>query len=525
MRRQRLATLSIALVLATINWNPSPARSEELTEETDKVYLEGMGKDSNGHEVRGVWVEFERRRYTRNENYILNPVGRYDATIQDAFAVRGLNRALSPSEMQNIYSRYGIPVATNNNYDGGAYHDFNFEAAIANIRRDLQNGSLAVPAGVSLASIQNLNTLLGARSSAALLDALPASTINAYIDAAFAAQGGGRYVYVNGDGGHPLSYSHGINFINPAQFDQATYLAYASWSAQAVLLNDKEAYKKLLGMGNMDSFIQAGRLTQLAALIDQGLAPTGMAIDTWVNTVNGPVHVVEPQPTAARLREIARWLLAGTWATHSPIALDLNHDGKIGVTGASSAQNRLRNYPFAQAGSVWFDIMAVGRKQHIEWLNGDGDGLLVLDRNGKVSLAATGTGEVDATVLFGDARGYANGYHKLAYAAATGQVATNVSLTDSTSWSTLFKAERKLKGTMLGQLKVWIDANRDARIQKSELRTLEQLGITEIDTKPTIRRNDAGEYLIQSSYVQRGKRHLTEDVWFAEDPATAAVQN
>lgn len=169
--------------------------------------------------------------------------------------------------------------------------------------------------------------------------------------------------------------------------------------------------------------------------------------------------------------------------------------------------------------------MAVGRKQHIEWLNGDGDGLLVLDRNGKVSLAAAGTGEVDATVLFGDARGYANGYHKLAYAAATGQVATNVSLTDSTSWSTLFRAERKLKGTMLGHLKVWVDANRDARIQKAELRTLEQLGITEIDTKPTVRRNEAGEYLIQSSFVQRGKRHLTEDVWFAEDPATAAVRN
>ena len=104
MRRQRLATLSIALVLATLNWNPSPARSEELIEETDKVYLEGMGRDSNGNEVRGVWVEFERRRYTRNEHYILDPVGRYDVTIQDAFASRGFNRALSQAEMQSIFT-------------------------------------------------------------------------------------------------------------------------------------------------------------------------------------------------------------------------------------------------------------------------------------------------------------------------------------------------------------------------------------------------------------------------------------
>ncbi|MEB3186875.1 MAG: hypothetical protein VKP72_05470 [bacterium] len=525
MRRQRLATLSIALVLTTLSWNPSPAKSEEFIQETDKVYLEGMGKDSNGNEVRGMWVEFERRRYTRNENYILNPIGRYDATIQQFLESKGLNRALSQAEMSAIYNRYGIPLATNANYSGGAYHDFSFDNAMAALQRDVQNGSYQLPANVPIASIQNLNTVLGARDSAALLDALPASTINSYIDAAFAAQGGGRYVYVNGDGHHPLSYSHGVNFINPAQFDQNTYNSYRSWSAQAVLLNDKAAYKRLLGMGNLDSFVQAGRFTQLAALIDQGLAPSGMAIDTWVNTVNGPVHVVEPQPTAARLREIARWLLAGTWATHSPIALDLNHDGKIGVTGASSAQNRLRQYPFAQQGSVWFDIMAVGRKQHIEWLNGDGDGLLVLDRQGKVTQAAHGNGEVDATVLFGDARGYANGYHKLAYAAATGQVATNVALDDTTSWSTLFRAQRTLKGTMLGQLKVWIDANRDARIQQTELRTLDQLGISEVDTKPTIRRNPAGEYLIQSTFVQHGKRYMTEDVWFAEDPATAAARN
>jgi len=511
--------------MASLNWPPSPAHSEELVVETDKVYLEGMGKDSNGNDVRGMWVEFERRHYSRNDYFILNPIGRYDSTIQKLFESMGLNRALSVAEMTSIYQRYGIPLASTATYDWSAYHNFDLNAALDAIRRDLQNGTLAMPSNVPLSAIQNLNTLLGASDSSAMLDALPAATINSYIDAAFNAQGGGYYVYVNGDGAHPLSYAHGISFINLAQFDQATFNDHAAWSAQALLLKDKEAYKRLLGMGNLDSFVQAGRLTQLAALIDQGLAPAGMAIDTWVNTVNGPVHLVEPQPTADRLREMARWLLAATWATHSPIALDLNHDGKIGVTGASSAQNRLRAYPFVQEGSVWFDILAVGRKQHIEWLNGDGDGLLVLDRNNKVSMAAASHGEVDATVLFGDARGYANGYHKLAYASATGQVATNVALDGKTTWSTLFKAHRVIKGRMLGQLKIWIDANRDARIQKGELRTLEQLGITEIDSKPTIRRNAAGEYLIQSSYVQHGKRYLSEDVWFAEDPATAALQN
>ena len=523
MRRQRLASMSIALVLASFTWNPLPAQSEEVVEETDKVYLEGNGKDSAGNDVRGVWVEFERRHYTRNENFILNPVGRYDATIQDAFAARGLNRALSGAEMSAIYSRYGIPVETNDNYNGGAYHDFNFDNAIATIKAHLQSGALAMPANVPLASIVNLNALLGAASSAELLDALPPATINSYIDAAFAAQGGGRYVYVNGTGYHTLSYAHGVNYINPDQFNQTIYNTYAAWSAQSVLLNNKEAYKQLLGMGSLDSFVQAGRLTQLASLIDQGLAPIGMAIDTWVNTVNGPVHLIEPQPTGDRLREIARWLLAGTWATHSPIALDLNHDGKIGVTGSSSAQNRLRQNPFVQQGAVWFDIMATGSKQHIEWMNGDGDGFLVLDRNQKVSRAASGPGEIDSTSLFGDAKGYANGYHKLAYAAATGQVASNVVLDDRTSWASLFKVKRVLKGDMLSQLKVWVDANRDARVQPEELRTLAGLGITEIDTKPSIRRNAAGEYLIQSSFVQNGKRHMTEDVWFAEDPTTAAA--
>jgi len=260
--------------------------------------------------------------------------------------------------------------------------------------------------------------------------------------------------------------------------------------------------------------------TAIAGGIDQGLNPVGLKIDTWVNTANGPVHIVESQPTSARLRDLSRFLVADQWTTHSPIALDLNHDGKIGVTGSSTAQKRLHEHGFVAQGAVWFDIMANGKKQHVEWLNNDGDGFLVDDTNGRVSKAAAKTGEIDAHALFGDAIGYANGYHKLAVLAAKKQVASTLRMSDAVSWNLLWHQKPVLKGKELTSLKVWVNKKHDGLVHPDELYSLASLGITEIGTRPEIKKNASGEYVIQSYFIQHGKRYLTEDVWFAEDPAT-----
>ena len=135
----------------------------------------------------------------------------------------------------------------------------------------------------------------------------------------------------------------------------------------------------------------------------------------------------------------------------SPIALDLNGDSEIGVTGEHTAQSSVRN---SIGETVQFDIDADGSVDTIEWFAGDGDGILV----NTADIRAGGT--IDGSALFGDQGGaYANGYEKLARldANADGQVA----------------------GSELAGLALWIDDG-DARLEFGELNSLDQYQITSI---------------------------------------------
>ncbi len=526
MLNRKIAFLALSLVIASTAGILTPAQAEEMVIESDKTYTRGTNNGKPGY-----WVEFARKRFVRNQMFIANPIGRYDATIQEAFAqILGLNRALNESELAAVYSRYGIPRATSANYDGAAYHDFNFNTTLARIKADLTSGSLTATKA-SAADVALAGKLMAADNTQQLVDLIGPTALNGGIVKAFqnniggnmaTSYNGGEYIYTMSDGAHSLSYSHGVNYINSAEYDAATYSQYANGSVQNLLLNNPTAFKKLAGVGIVDSLAQAGRYTMLADLVDKGINPVGLKIDTWVDTVNGPVHVIESQPTAARLREISRWMVASSWTTHSPVALDLNHDGKIGVTGTSTAQKRLKENKFVANGAVWFDITAEGKKRNIEWLNADGDGFLVDDTNGRVSKAAAGDGMISAHALFGDAIGYANGYHKLAYKATQINLASVLKMNDNVTWSKLYNKNAALKGKTLDSLKVWVDSNRDATVQPKELYTLASLGITELGSKPSILKNQHGEYVIQSYFVQNGKRHMTEDVWFAENPETQA---
>lgn len=174
-----------------------------------------------------------------------------------------------------------------------------------------------------------------------------------------------------------------------------------------------------------------------------------------------------------------------------PLVLDLNHDGKIGVTGNTTARDGDRS----QLGrTVLFDLDGDGIKDEIEWLVGDGDGLLVDDRDGGATGAMLTTGEIDGKRLFGDERGtYYNGYAKLASFDKDG--------------------DGKLTGDELDGLKVWIDDG-DAKLEMGELKTLRELGITEISVKMHHEQNEKGETLERSTFVQNGQTYMTEDVWF-----------
>ncbi|MBI5493914.1 MAG: hypothetical protein HY904_02740 [Deltaproteobacteria bacterium] len=176
----------------------------------------------------------------------------------------------------------------------------------------------------------------------------------------------------------------------------------------------------------------------------------------------------------------------------SPVALDLNHDGKIGTTGASTAQKRADG---KVGKTVMFDVDGDGKKDRTEWMSGNGDGLLVDDRDGGATRAMKGNGEIDGRRLYGDQGGkYANGYDKMAQR-------------DSNH-------DGKLSGQELEGLKVWVDDG-DALIGKGELKSLKELGITEMSVGMHTEQNARGEDLMRSSFVQNGQQQMSEDVWFA----------
>jgi hypothetical protein len=215
--------------------------------------------------------------------------------------------------------------------------------------------------------------------------------------------------------------------------------------------------------------------------------------------------------TAAKLREAAQLIYKSAISTGSPIALDLNGNNRIGTTGRSTAQVRHDQNTFVREGSVLFDLFALGKPVRTEWMNTENDALLVDDRTGEVTKAARTNGVISGKFLFGNAGGFDNGYAKLAL------ILREQNRLASTSKN--FKAMVTLKGSGLNGLKAWVDSNRDAKVQPGELHTLESLGITELEVFPKKVKNSFGETLIQSYYVEKGKRKLAEDVWFALDPS------
>ncbi|MFC5608673.1 SdrD B-like domain-containing protein [Variovorax soli] len=172
----------------------------------------------------------------------------------------------------------------------------------------------------------------------------------------------------------------------------------------------------------------------------------------------------------------------------TPVALDLNGDGQIGVTGATSSSQKDAGAELGR--TVQFDINADGKLDTIEWFDGSGDGILVDNRDG---LAAT---QMNGSRLFGDEGGaFANGYDKLA------TLDTN--------------SDGILSGEETQGLLLWVD-NGDAQVQQGELRTLGESGIASISTQMTVTVDGEGRGHLQSSATREdGSQLMSEDVFFA----------
>jgi hypothetical protein len=179
--------------------------------------------------------------------------------------------------------------------------------------------------------------------------------------------------------------------------------------------------------------------------------------------------------------------LKSATTTWTPVALDLNGDGKIGVTGTTSSSQKDTGAELGH--TVRFDIDADGNLDTIEWFDGSGDGILVDNRDGQ---AAT---RMDGSRLFGSDNGaFSDGYDKLASLDANG--------------------DGKLSGDELSGLMLWVD-NGDAVVQDGELQTLGQLGIASISTQMNVTVDDEGRGHLQSTATREdGSQLVSEDVFF-----------
>lgn len=188
--------------------------------------------------------------------------------------------------------------------------------------------------------------------------------------------------------------------------------------------------------------------------------PTKVHTPVMVQNENGNTYCAQVNVTIANSE------------MNSPIAFDLNNDGKIGVTGPSSAQVRVDG---TIGDTVLFDIDGDGCLDRIEWLNGDGDALLIDNRDGLA------IGDMDGTRLFGDEGGlFANGYDKL-------------EILDTNE-------DGVLTGDELNGLQLWVDDG-DALLRADELRNLSDFGITSVSVTEREVINGAGETLIQSQAI------------------------
>ncbi len=162
-----------------------------------------------------------------------------------------------------------------------------------------------------------------------------------------------------------------------------------------------------------------------------------------------------------------------------PLALDLNHNGKIDTINANSS-------------NTFFDMDNNGMSEITGWIDKE-DGLLVYDKNNN--------GKIDnINELFGNKN--KDGYRELR------------ELINSNGDNVIDKNDTKFK-----DLKIWQDLNGDGISQSNELKTLDELNITSINlnSKNTNIDDNGNNIFKTSTFTQNGQEYLSGDVNFAVD--------
>jgi hypothetical protein len=175
----------------------------------------------------------------------------------------------------------------------------------------------------------------------------------------------------------------------------------------------------------------------------------------------------------------------GSLAMATPIVLDLNGDGI--------------NTLSVKAG-VKFDILANGSSIQTGWVAPQ-DGLLVADRN-QDGVINDGSELFGSSTLLNDGTKALDGYQALAQFDSNSDGVVNRQDTD------------------FNKLSVWTDRNSDGATETGELKTLAELGITQLSVQAEeVRESNAGNLVgLKSTYqTADGNQHASADVWFVVD--------
>lgn len=213
---------------------------------------------------------------------------------------------------------------------------------------------------------------------------------------------------------------------------------------------------------------------------------TGDKLYVYGNGAGDPITLpdkaYERAATPCKTRDGAPDPIKGPENNPSPLVLDLNGDGVQLINLVAS--------------NVFFDIdsaLADGMAENTAWVSAS-DGLLAIDLNQN--------GFIDnASELFGDQTGYANGFQALA------------SL-DSNSDGFITNEDANFE-----RLLVWVDANTNGYTDVGELHTLDSLLITSINIAYTdVNYNINGNNILQeSTFTINGNTRDIVDAYFAYD--------
>lgn len=178
-----------------------------------------------------------------------------------------------------------------------------------------------------------------------------------------------------------------------------------------------------------------------------------------------------------------------------PVAIDLNGNGRIDITGHTPTRDKLYTL-FSARHFVEFDVFGDGELQKIDWIKANTDGLIVewdLD-NPKSSIMGLDLMGLERIFPDGTIEQYDTGYQKLA-SYDTNRNGSIDELDDA-------------------NLAVWIDDG-DAVLQDGEIFSFQQLDIKAINVIGFVQAGAYGfEAYTSVAHKNDGSILYTEDIWF-----------